>query len=1565
MSFKQLENKIRTKLEQNQRKQQNEDYSADYYIALDLLDSHILNLSRIGHKERKKDISSIFEGVFKQHKSEDILKNYLLSLIINNNPTKIKNIIDNKDNLAKKIGFCSNNNLMFDIANKLINKNIEIHIDKPAIELDYIELRALYVLYKEHNIDILDIKDEYLRYSFISNNSRKTVKAFLAMLNTLKYDQMKDFEKYIIRYLKYCDEITNDDFYKYLMESLYNKNNVKLKEELLTNDCIDSQNIAICEYILSKLNSINYTRYKEIYNELIEKYANYRRFRTCEYYSERELLKEIYSFSQDKLTLAYFNNFGIEGNEDKNIIIEKLMDSVQFTNKEIELINYVENNYLEYCLQNGYQIKLEYEVENDYSRVTSKDIKILIEFEKYSGKEIFNYYEGIENNYYLPDKPKKIHIIDEMLHKVRWRVNRKSFDSSEKNRLQEGFSKHIIHAELKDGQNYKFSMYKYFSQASTFLNSRYSTLTIRFFEDFISYKKLFIQNGDETLYKDILNNIRRMLKLKSINKEDASYRFILSKINLETNSVNNMKKDLFDSIKQVDIDIENILNIVKEIKDLYSQNIWPHDITFSELIKLLLDLRYFDDMEMLMICEHYVYTKKLAEEHVYKYLRLAYLKTSLCTEYTEEVLKGMNLFSEKSIENLRISINYAINSHKVNMQFNENLKELCSLLGEEKFVYDAWVKNAIDFINSSTNINRNFNDKKILDIMVKVYDKNTQHYKLLESIVYGYLRLRSIEELDFSYIENLVKYYVNSKVFSEKSRHIATLIYKYKYNKDFSIEVNNDFIKYIAETLKYEIIQYDESNLNKEIVISTSTSNVKLNMTQYGLYAVELGYSLDDMVMISSTNKNDYLIKKRNYIRHNKNLFINEFNIVEDEEFKKFALEICVDEERYNQNTKEILLYPLNNKNVLLESKLLKDTYLLYFKNALKDENEDIEKIVEYIEDFIYKYKDDKDIGREFVDIIYKIGEKNSQKAIETLAFICGEYVFDEKIISSIRTFISDNIYKDHNQELIYAFDNMGKYISHNKNHKIFKDYLKSLNTIKPQSSRIILNICNKSIDSYDNYFVDEIIEILLGQSDTETLISLLMKIDEIQKIKFKRLIYEKVQKAYVNEKIKFNNTLFKYLIENYKGSINELRKMCELICKNSLETEDYKLIYEKSVHYIEEDVVEFRKILKLLDYEKAKEHLKNIKHIVGQVDKYFITNTIKKGYYISAQKGFNKVNEEVLIIRVMNHQLFNILADYIKENENIKKVYEKNAYNIIIKNPTYLTEKDLNLEIYDTFKLFVQYIDLYIEMLRYSYELPNITVEDLIFIDDVILPINISQITNLSLVSSNGVTKKNTINNREYNYSNKDKDYTRVSNIKECMLKAIEDKNISKELREFISENITSKYRDDLRLFKDDMINVMKRIKNVNSETLNMKDAIKDFELLNEYKKQEVIEYTIEKDIVDEEAYNNVLLYGKYESLEKDIYLISNFDFYMKSPKRSYIKVCNILQKDFINRESLDKDVIKIAFKFFATGARYNLIKDEKYISIINEIKFLDNIDKRSLLNLAQRNIETAISRR
>ena len=47
------------------------------------------------------------------------------------------------------------------------------------------------------------------------------------------------------------------------------------------------------------------------------------------------------------------------------------------------------------------------------------------------------------------------------------------------------------------------------------------------------------------------------------------------------------------------------------------------------------------------------------------------------------------------------------------------------------------------------------------------------------------------------------------------------------------------------------------------------------------------------------------------------------------------------------------VLYPLNNDGVLPKDKLLKDTYLLYLKNILKDENEDIEDIIECFNIFL------------------------------------------------------------------------------------------------------------------------------------------------------------------------------------------------------------------------------------------------------------------------------------------------------------------------------------------------------------------------------------------------------------------------------------------------------------------------------------------------------------------------------------------------------------------------------------------------------------------------------------
>lgn len=1561
MSFNQLNEKIKESISKYVYNNGQSYYMAYYIRGLDLLDSYILCLSKGERLNTKTKISNILEKAFKLQNDRYILENYILSLIIENDKFKLNQILTDKHNLEKRFNIQNKDSISFDIVKKFIDINTDIDIDRSLYDLDYVELRMLYVLYKEYDIDILNLKDEYLRYSFICNNPRRTVKSLLALVNTLKYEKIIDFEEYILKYIYYFDEIKNDDFYRYLIENLSNKDKTNLKEIFNIQDRVNTDNLGIYEYILSNLNKLNYEKYKDTYNQLMINYSNYRRFNLCENDKQKNLLTKLYWYNTNIVALSYFNNTKDNTKEIRKLVLNNLQKQIHYTKTEVKFIKDSNNYYLQYCLLNTKVIKLK-PVKNKFM---NKSVKILIDFENYGGKEIIDYYWDIDNIYYLPDKIKNIYIINNgLLSLVEFNVYTNNIMHSE-SYIKDNFARHMLDIKNIDNQCHKFSMYRYFDNIGNFIWVKNTRLNIHFIRLFIYHKNLFIKNTDCN-YINILEEIRSNIKSRLKKEYDSEYSLILSTINLELNNPNNIKMDLHENLKQVDENQELITNAIQDLKDLQSQNIWPYSATVSNLIKILKEYNYYSDMELLIICEKYIYEHKLVDEHIYEYLRQAYKNTSLLTEYTEGVLRGMNIFSKKDTDNLQIQLNYAMNSHKIDNSFIDNIKELCNLLGEDQFIHDSLVKNAIDYINSSKNINRDSYDNEMLSIMIKIYDNNIEHYRLLESIVAGYIRLRSLEELDLVYIERLIKYYVNRGVFSEKSCHICTLIYRTGYNKKFSDEVNQLFKNYLAEILKYEVIECTEENIDKQVSVYTSENNKEIKLNEFGFYAIELGYSLDKEFGICYDNI--VIPKNRKYIRLIKNLFIDDFSNIDDLEFKKFAAKICIDEERYN---KKILLYLLDNKDIIKEDNdkvLLKNTYLLYLKNSLKDKNEDIENIVNYIEDFVNIYKGNLDISNNLINIVYNIKEKDIEKAIEVLAFICGEYAFGEESIPRIRNFISECINKDINQELIYVFDSIEDSMTDSSNQNVFENYLKSLKKIKYQSSKIVLKICEKALQVRDKNFIDNIAEILLQKNIDNVLARLLIKISYIYESKFKLEIYNCIKEGYKNGDIKHTELILEYLVKSYKGSINEFRSLCEFMIQNNISEDSQKLIFEKAMDYINEDIVEFRKTLQLLKYDKAMEYLESIKHIIGQIDNYFITEYIKKGKYISIQKAVSKSsqlnNDNILVIKIVNDQIYNCIKYYLQESEDLIYKFDGNVHNIILKKYQKLRKVEVDLNIYEVIELFSKFIELQVELLRYSYDIPNININDLIVVNNKLLPLNITQTNNLNEIESTGISKKNILNERVYNYRSKESDYHRVRNIKDCIAEIIRYKNIDSKYKKFIRHNIIGEYINDLTLFRENLVNIMRKIKNIDETNLNIKDSIKVFNLLHKDKQLEVANYILENNITTKEAYESIINFDIKDSLHRDIYLLMNFEYDLENHKLVYKKICNLIERELIKTENLERKVQKKLNLFLKYGIRKSMLDNEEFEKLIKNSICIDDIDKKALLNLLQINIDTSVSR-
>ena len=73
----------------------------------------------------------------------------------------LKNSSTDKHKLEKRFNIQSKESIVFDIVEKFINKNIDVDINRSLYDLDYIELRILYVLYKEYDIDLLNLLSTY------------------------------------------------------------------------------------------------------------------------------------------------------------------------------------------------------------------------------------------------------------------------------------------------------------------------------------------------------------------------------------------------------------------------------------------------------------------------------------------------------------------------------------------------------------------------------------------------------------------------------------------------------------------------------------------------------------------------------------------------------------------------------------------------------------------------------------------------------------------------------------------------------------------------------------------------------------------------------------------------------------------------------------------------------------------------------------------------------------------------------------------------------------------------------------------------------------------------------------------------------------------------------------------------------------------------------------------------------------------------------------------------------------------------------------------------------------
>ncbi|MDO5011826.1 MAG: hypothetical protein Q4E31_13445, partial [Intestinibacter bartlettii] len=434
MSYDILQKNIDQKLKRYKQKVGKDYYTYYYYEALDLLDKYILDLANGQRTKSQVKISELLSKANKMQEDKYIYRNYILSLFIENDKDMLKSIFELNEESYKQEDIYDEENAIYFFIDGFWNEkefSNESKLNRFEIvyeDLNYIDYRILYVLYKKYNIDVFEKAESYLIDSYEKKyidkkDGRKTLKSRLAYYSVLSSDDIEDKLDDILNDIQYLDAVKsvpfNNKVVKQIGERFYNKNRITpLKEE------INPQNIVIYDYLLQLLNYELYKQYRDMFDYIIEKYCEYRRFNLAPNKDKVDLLLSLSKYNEKISLLARFNNTHTKylekikkiKNQKINLkkdetdeqnynleqkLKEELKGNTYFTYKEFMIIKELDDEYLNIVIQNLYQVEI--------CDMKNIKCKIIFKFENYPEGEIV-YYDN-KAFYYFPEEPIEIIIL--------------------------------------------------------------------------------------------------------------------------------------------------------------------------------------------------------------------------------------------------------------------------------------------------------------------------------------------------------------------------------------------------------------------------------------------------------------------------------------------------------------------------------------------------------------------------------------------------------------------------------------------------------------------------------------------------------------------------------------------------------------------------------------------------------------------------------------------------------------------------------------------------------------------------------------------------------------------------------------------------------------------------------------------------------------------------------------------------------------------------------------------------------------------------------------------------
>lgn len=1247
MSYDNFQQNIEKKISKYKQKVGEGYYTYYYYQGLDLLDKYIFNLANDDKTRNSERVSSLMRKANKLQENKYIYKNYILALIIDDDKTVLDEILSLNRNIYENEDILDEDRAIYFFIEGFLDPKVfkdkfkKAKFNNVFFDLDYIDYRILYVLYKKYDIDVFGRGDLYLELSYENINcSRKTLKSRLAIYSIIQdKNQISYYLSSILNDIEYLDKIKNKDFHRLFIEEICDKFDKKEDIKFLSED-MDYKNMKIYENLFNLADKDLYDEHQEFFDYIISKYCNYVRFNLND--NDKNIFEKLRDFNREESILAYYNNNSdkyleyikrknyngiqlikndISFEDDIELIIEKLKENTQFTEAEYLFMKNCNDRYL--TVISKYLCKVEL---LDMKKVKCK---IIFKFENYSEGCLMDYRDDLY--YYVPENVIELVVIqnDQIVYGKNFRITR-VFDDIEEYKSKnfgEVYEKYIdyIVSNLTDyicknsfdfkndiktnNLSYKFSIYILLQYLDKFINvieEKDLCINQDIIESIIYTKSLF---KDE--YKNILEKIRF-----NLNKDRSSNNNLIKIISEELGDYVEKQKDIYDKIKEIkdklkninDEEIKDSLNdIMEDILEIDRNNSSIQYPVFTDTVDIAYKIGYYDNLRFIKLCEKFIYDNKLVNSVIYDYMKNCYKETYFLTDKTESVLKFINLYHDKdenTKDNLQMSLNYWIKTNKYDDKFINTFKHLCNVLGKEEYPKNEVVKKSIDFMLNLKNRDKYINDLNIADIMENIYlnfkGKKEYYYKCLETFIYIYMQRGVLDKVE-KYAKDISSYYIKNELITDYSMTIMSTIYKNKYYEDFGKINIIKFKDYFIESLKYEILDYEKYKDfmifdDKVYTVTSKGVNTFYFTNDKDNILINVGY--DDKYKVNGN------FIERTFIKENEDVFLNEFSGSRDQEFKDKAFSICREKNIYNKN---IVEYLLENKELIGDEYKYKKIYMYYIDREIEVDGNDY-KCIFY--DFIKKCVFVENDSEYIENTIIKINQK-----IDDIEF---EFKVFRYINQNLETIKFSAKYVEH---IVEKYKNSGvnryfiEYFSKNTIRLVEQEILdsfissfKCLDTIDSNIYKQIAKIVKYAIDSYKDIYIRE--NILNNIIDTIFIndfyreareknnkysnnilakaISIVVTINNKYSYRDSD-IYKKVLKYYpylISNKANIQ-TLNNFIIEKFDGNLYELNRLCKFILKKTngyiFTLEEQQLINKKAIELFDKEVQldEFNKINK------------------------------------------------------------------------------------------------------------------------------------------------------------------------------------------------------------------------------------------------------------------------------------------------------------------------------------------------------------------------------------------------